>query len=389
MHLTNARRELQTPMDKNLSIALAATVLSFCTLYAPQPILPLLGDAFGVSAADSALLVTVTLAPLGLAPIVYGYFLQAIPARTMLRAAVLLLLLCQLAFFFAVAFWHLLALRFLQGLLLPAIFTALMTYCATMAAPGKVRRAMGWYIGATVLGGFLSRVLSGALVEWLGWQWMFVTVGLALAPLWLALGRLDPDAQINFQRLDLRSIRRVLADPLYRHCYLALFTAFMVFSGVLNLLPFRSSDIDPSIGPFGISLAYTGYLICVPIAILSERMIAAVGGVRRALLAGLCVCFAGLAAYLLPNIPALFATMFIFAAGMFSIHAALSGLVNERAVEHKGVVNGLYVSVYYLSGALGSWLPGYVYQFAGWTTFLLLSALLLTISATFAAKIRA
>ncbi|MDD9885512.1 MAG: MFS transporter [Gammaproteobacteria bacterium] len=376
-------------MDKNLSLALAATVLSFCTLYTPQPILPLLSAEFGVSAADSALLVTLTLAPLGLAPIVYGYFLQAIPARTMLRGAVLLLILDQLAFFFATAFWHLLALRFLQGLLLPAIFTALMTYCATMARPGEVRRAMGWYIGATVLGGFLSRVLSGALVEWVGWQWMFVCMGLALVPLWVALRYTDADAEINFQRLDLRSIRRVLSDPLYRHCYLVLFSAFLVFSGVLNLLPFRSSDIDPAIGPFGISLAYTGYLVCVPIAILSERMIRAIGGVRRALLTGLGVNFIGLAAYLLPNIPALFATMFIFAAGMFSIHAALSGLVNERATEHKGVVNGLYVSVYYLSGALGSWLPGYVYQYSGWTTFLYLSALLLATAALFAGKIRA
>ena len=376
-------------MDKNLSLALAATVLSFCTLYTPQPILPLLSAEFGVSAADSALLVTLTLAPLGLAPIVYGYFLQAIPARTMLRGAVLLLILDQLAFFFATAFWHLLALRFLQGLLLPAIFTALMTYCATMARPGEVRRAMGWYIGATVLGGFLSRVLSGALVEWVGWQWMFVCMGLALVPLWVALRYTDADAEINFQRLDLRSIRRVLSDPLYRHCYLVLFSAFLVFSGVLNLLPFRSSDIDPAIGPFGISLAYTGYLVCVPIAILSERMIRAIGGVRRALLTGLGVNFIGLAAYLLPNIPALFATMFIFAAGMFSIHAALSGLVNERATEHKGVVNGLYVSVYYLSGALGSWLPGYVYQYSGWTTFLYLSALLLATAAVFAGKIRA
>ena len=149
-------------MDKNLLIALAATVLSFCTLYAPQPILPLLSAEFGVSAADSALLVTFTLAPLGLAPIAYGYFLQAIPARTMLRLAVLLLIIDQLAFFAATAFWHLLALRFIQGLLLPAIFTALMTYCATMAPPGGVRRAMGLYIGATVLAGFLSRVMSGA-----------------------------------------------------------------------------------------------------------------------------------------------------------------------------------------------------------------------------------
>ena len=115
-------------MNKNLSIALAATFLSFCTLYAPQPILPQLAESLDVDAAAISLLITATLAPLALAPIFYGYFLQAIPARTMLRAAMLLLLLTQFAMFFSNNLHQLLAFRFLQGLLLPAIFTALMTY---------------------------------------------------------------------------------------------------------------------------------------------------------------------------------------------------------------------------------------------------------------------
>jgi YNFM family putative membrane transporter len=49
------------------------------------------------------------------------------------------------------------------------------------------------------------------------------------------------------------------------------------------------------------------------------------------------------------------------------------------AQEHKGVVNGLYVSIYYFSGALGSWLPGYLYEGIGWhgmiTVFVLILGL--------------
>lgn len=376
-------------MDKNLLIALAATVLSFCTLYTPQPILPLLSAEFGVSPADSALLVTVTVAPLGLAPLVYGYFLQAIPARTMLRTAVLLLIIDQLAFFAATQFWHLLALRFIQGLLMPAIFTALMTYCATMAPPGKVRHTIGAYIGATILGGFMSRVAGGFLTHLLGWQWMFVTVGLMLVPVWIALRYTDADARINFRRLDLRSIRRVLANPLHRSCYLVLAGVFMVFAGILNLLPFRAGDLDPSLGPLGFSLLYTGYLVGIPLAVMSQRLADAFGTVRRALLIGLGLNAIGLATYALPNAALLFATMFIFAASMFFIHAILSGLANELATEHKGVVNGLYVSVYYLSGALGSWLPGYVYLGFGWEVLLAISMLALLGAAAVAARINA
>ena len=374
--------------DKNLLIALCTTFLSFCTLYTPQPMLPLLSAEFGVSPTASALLVTVTLAPLGLAPIVYGYFLQAIPARSMLRVAVFLLIVNQLAFFAATQFWHLLALRFAQGLLLPAIFTSLMTYCATMAPPDKVQKTMGLYIGATILGGFLSRALGGFFADLLGWHWVFVVMGLMLMPVWVLLRHLDADAEINFQRLDLRSVKRVLGNPLYRNCYLVLFGVFFVFAGVLNLLPFRLAEIDPSLGPLAASLLYTGYLVGIPVAIVSVQLIRAFGNIRRALLAGLAANAVGLIAYALSDTVVLFATMVVFASGMFFIHAVLSGLVNELATEHKGVVNGLYVSVYYLSGALGSWLPGYVYLGLGWEVLVLLSALMLFGVAVFAGKIR-
>ena len=63
--------------------------------------------------------------------------------------------------------------------------------------------------------------------------------------------------------------------------------------------------------------------------------------------------------------------MLILAGGMFLVHSTLSGFLNHSAVEHKGVVNGIYVSVYYLSGTLGSWLPIALYQSAGWRNTLL------------------
>ncbi|MFT5400403.1 MAG: YNFM family putative membrane transporter, partial [Gammaproteobacteria bacterium] len=147
--------------SRNLVIALIATIVSFSTLYTPQPILPLLVDAFAISPGEAGLLITATLLPLAIAPILYGYFLQAIPARLMLIVAFSLLIVDQLLFYFAVEYWHLLLLRLLQGFLLPAIFTALMTFCSTTVPPALVRRAMGFYIGSTIIGGFIGRLAGG------------------------------------------------------------------------------------------------------------------------------------------------------------------------------------------------------------------------------------
>jgi YNFM family putative membrane transporter len=77
----------------------------------------------------------------------------------------------------------------------------------------------------------------------------------------------------------------------------------------------------------------------------------------------------------------LIVTMFFLAAGFFLIHALLSGLANHLAREHKGVVNGLYVSIYYFSGALGSWLPGYLYEGLGWHVMVLVFVAILGFSA--------
>jgi YNFM family putative membrane transporter len=80
--------------------------------------------------------------------------------------------------------------------------------------------------------------------------------------------------------------------------------------------------------------------------------------------------------------------MFGFAAGFFFIHSTLSGLVNHLAREHKGVVNGLYVSIYYISGALGSWLPGYLYDHAGWNSLILVFSCVLILTAWLVGQLR-
>jgi YNFM family putative membrane transporter len=354
-------------------------VIAFSTLYIPQPMLPLLAKQFAVSPGEAGLLMTLAMLPLALAPVFYGYFLQAIPARLMLQIALSLLALNQVCFVFAEEFWHLLALRLIQGMLLPAIFTALMTYCASMAAPGQVRRIMGFYIGATIIGGFLGRLVGGVFASSFDWHSAFLVMGLMqLLPLVL-LTRVDADADINFARLDSKSVMRVLARRNYRFMFLSLAAVFFVFSGILNIVPFHLRDIEPDSTPLVISMLYLGYLVGAPISFMSDSISRWLGDERKGLLLGLTVHGCGLVMLLFVSLPGLILTMFLLAAGFFLMHALLSGLANHLAQEHRGVVNGLYVSIYYFSGALGSWLPGYLYAGIGWQGMILVFLLILGI----------
>jgi YNFM family putative membrane transporter len=329
--------------------------------------LPLLAQTFSVSPGESGLVMTAAMLPLAFAPVVYGYFLQAIPARLMLMIALSLLALDQLCFYFATEFWHLLVLRLIQGLLLPAIFTSLMTYCATMSPSGKVRRAMGLYIGATILGGFLGRLAGGFFASNFDWRIAFVVMGLAqLLPLMLLMG-VQSDTDINFARLDGKSIVRVLRDRNYRFMFLALASIFFVYSGILNIIPFHLLDIDPGTTAFMISMIYLGYLVGAPVSFFSDSISKMLRDDRKGLMLGLAIHAFGLFMLLFVAYQGILLMMFFLATGFFLIHASLSGLVNHLASEHKGVVNGLYVSIYYFSGALGSWLPGYIFEWVGWS----------------------
>jgi len=375
-------------LSRNLLIVLCATVVSFSTLYIPQPMLPLLANLYSVSSSDAGLLMTATFLPLGLAPIVYGYFLQAIPARLMLSVSMSFLMIVLMAFYLVTEFWQLIVLRCLQGLILPAVFTALMTYCASMAEPGQVRKSMGFYIGATILGGFLGRAIGGYFASGFNWNTPFVVMGfIMLLPLWL-MRYASADAEISFQRLDIRSISRVLAELNYRFIYLTLATLFFVYATILNLIPFRLYEIDPSISPLTISSLYFGYLIGIPIAFYSESLSRLLGDERRGLMLGVVLNAIGLVAYFFSHFSILFVMMFCFAGGFFFIHSTLSGLANHLAREHKGVVNGLYISIYYLSGALASWLPGIVYDAYGWDTIMTALVILSGLGAWFVTRLK-
>ncbi len=367
---------------------MCVTFVAFCTLYTPQPLLPLLAAEFSVSPGDAGLLMTVTLLPLGIAPVIYGYFLQAIPARLMLSVALSLLMLNQFAFYLVDEFWQLIVLRATQGLLLPAIFTALMTYCASMAPKGQIRKTMGWYIAATILGGFSGRLISGYFASSFSWQAAFAVPGFMLMMAIILLRYASTDAKISFDRLDPQTISRVLRDANLRYIYLAIFSLFFVYAGILNVLPFRLQEVDGSITPLQISSLYIGYLIGIPVAIFSLRIINFLGGDKKGLLCGLLLNAVGLIAYVITDFTLLYFVMFAFSAGFFFIHSTLSGLVNHLAVEHKGVVNGLYVSIYYISGALGSWLPAYLYGWLGWGSLIIVFVVVLGVTAWLMMQLR-
>jgi YNFM family putative membrane transporter len=352
-----------------LPLVMTVTVLVYAVLYAPQPLLPLFARRFTTSESAAALLVTTALLPLSVAPLLYGYLLESVSPARLLRASVLGLGTLELGFALADSFPLLLALRLGQGLLLPAALTALMTHIAASAREGRLQRAMSSYVAATIVGGYLGRLLSGTGAAYLHWRAPFALLGASLLLCGFLLRGVPVEARVQPLRTQPRLVLEVLGDRTSAAMYATAFCIFFVFAGLLNFVPFRLAELHP--GPAGAwsGFIYTGYLLGVVTALGSQRLAGWMGGEGAALVAGFAAYLGALTLTLVPHLWTFFGALSGFCAAMFLVHAVAAGVVNRRAERGHGIVNGLYLVAYYSGGALGSYLPGLVYERAGWRPF--------------------
>lgn len=353
-----------------MGIIIFAAVLTISALYAPQPLLPILAAEFSVSRDLAASLTTVAMIPLSLAPLAYGYILQSVSARRMLQVSLLLLAGSEILFAQANSFSLLIALRILQGLLIPAMLTALMTYVSQMSTGTSIQRSMAIYIAATILGGFLGRTISGALATQFGWRSSFVVLAVSMFGCFVLLARLKSSSVIEMARPRPELVWKILRQPLFLRCYLGIFCLFLVFAAMMNFIPFRLTEISRQASSLQIGLMYSGYLMGLTCSLLAVRIGRLLGGEVRAMITGFGLFGLTLIGFAWPNPPLLFVMMFLFCGAMFLVHATASGWLNKLAGGSKGVVNGLYVAFYYGGGVVGSSVPGFIYHGYGWSGFL-------------------
>lgn len=348
------------------------TILALSVLYAPQPLLPVLSAEFSVSREAAAALTTVTFIPLAVAPLAYGYLLETVSPVRVLKWAVPILALSELLFAVTPLFSLLIAIRLVQGLLVPAILTSLMTYLSGRSSADTVQRAMALYIAATIFGGFIGRAASGLIANFWGWRFSFVVLAVTLVGGYLLLFRLPGEVTRTMVRPRPGDLLDVLRKPGFLPLYLSVFCLFLVFAAVMNFLPFRLTELSDQANELRIGVMYSGYMMGIVTSLGAPWIVSRIGGEMTAMrlgLAGLGVTLAGLAS---SWIGLLFGMMFIFCAAMFLVHATASGLVNRMAgSEHRGLTNGLYVAFYYAGGSIGSFAPGLVYRTYGWNGFLI------------------
>ena len=374
--------------DSTIKYLYFATVVTFCSLYAAQPIQPLFKSEFQLSNFQAILFTTLMMAPLGVAPLVYGYLLESFSAKVMLRWALFLLGVLELFFATADSYFTLLALRGIQGLMIPAILTSLMTYISYTSPSNKVQHNIAAYIAATIVGGFLGRFLSGLFTDLFGWRFFFFALGLLLMLNSYLLRGMARDAKLQYARPRFAEITALLRSKPYVWIYASIFCLFFVFAALMNFLPFELKRINPASRETGVGLLYLGYGMGLLVSLNTRRIIRYFGREVDAIAVGILVFALGTLSFMVEKYLVMFLGMFVFCAGLFTAHSLLSGLVNKLAQDNKAIANGLYISFYYTGGTLGSVLPGAVFQRYGWQAFLVQLLVMIALAFFFTRRLR-
>lgn len=364
------------------------TGLTLCILYATQPIGPVFENELGISKTQATLFTTAIMMPLAFAGIFYGYLLEKIQIKIILVLAFLFLGISEIVFSLTHSYFLLLNIRGFQGLLIPAVLTGIMSYISQISSKDSVANAIGVYIGVTIIGGFMGRALSGFFTDIFGWRVFFFIIGCVAILASILLLKFSQNIKASYLKPHLIDIIHTLKTRHNLYIFLMIFGIFFTFQAILNFIPFELAKISDNYSSSKAGMLYIGYLVGVLVAFNTKKIVAFLGSSIKSIIVGIIILIIAIQIFRIESFWLIFVAMVIFCLGNFIAHSIASGFINKMATSHKGISNGLYVSFYYFGGALGSFVPGFIYIPFGWGAMLSFISVVSFISLIFIMVIR-
>ena len=339
-------------------------------LYYSQPLLARISAELQVSTTKAGLLVTVTQIgyALGLAFLV--------PLGDALNRRRLTICLCTLtAVALLAAAWspsyHLLGLALVIVGLSSCAVQVLVPFAASLAPDATRGRVVGTVMSGLLLGILLARTVSGFIAELVGWRAVYVFAFCAMTVLIALLGKLLPPdphrPHTPYLQLLKSTGRMALEDPVLRERSLYGALAFAAFSVLWTGLTFVLSAppycfSESRIGLFGLAGAAGAFSASGAGRLAdSGRTRFATGLFGAAIAASYGLIWLGG-----HNLAAMIAGVILLDIGVQGLHITNQGVIYRGNADARSRVTTVYLTSYFIGGALGSTLASASYARGGW-----------------------
>lgn len=360
-----------TPAFRRTNLALfAAGLATFGLLYCVQPLMPQFSHDYGVSAATSALSLSLTTGVLAFAMLFAGALSDAVGRKSVMAVSLLSSAVLVLATAL-VPDWHmLLVLRTLLGLTLSGLPAVAMTYLSEEMHADSIGLGMGLYIAGNAIGGMGGRLVAGVLADYFGWRVGVATVGgIGLISALLFWASLPPSRQFVRQPLNLRSLLARFA-AMFRDAALPwLFaTGFLLlgaFVTVYNYIGYRLLGPPYSLSQAVVGAIFSVYLIGTFSSAWMGHLAGQLGR-RKVLWTAFALMLVGVALTALTPLWLIVLGIVAITFGFFGGHSIASSWVGRRAGASKAQASSMYLFSYYMGSSLAGAGGGLFYAAHGW-----------------------
>lgn len=359
-------------------LAATATGVIVTNLFAPQILVGLIGPALGMSARQAGMISTLTL--LGYA---LGLFLL-VPLADLIENKRLILLtlagtvIAALGTALAPDAKWLLAGALVLGASCAAI-QMLVPLVAAMADPAERGQVIGEVMSGLMIGILLSRPLASFIADLWSWRAFYVVSAASVAILSLALGwrlpRLQPAIRVSYARLLASFWTLLRQEPVLR---VRAWTAALVMAAFTTFwaaVALRLSAAPFELGARGIgifALVGTAGAAATPLAgRLGDR------GWERALLYGahVLIILAQVLSVAAAIVGSQACALVLLGLGavLLDVGVTIDQTIGRRAInllrpEARGRLNGLFVGLFFIGGAIGAAAAAVAGPIGGWTT---------------------
>jgi predicted MFS family arabinose efflux permease len=351
---------------------LAVATAGFCTflhLYGPQALLPELARDFGVGAAQISAMITASTLAIALTAPFTGAAADVLGRKRLITAAMFAVAVPVLLETFATSPGTLIFWRFVEGLLLPPIFTVVLAYVGDEWPRNEVAGVAGLYVSASSLGGFCGRMVPGFFGDVLGWRYGFLALAIiGFAGAVIVALRLPQEKHFKSSEGFLASGRQMLRHlrnlQLLATCAVG-FGVLFNFIAIFTYVSFRLAAPPYNFTPTLLGAVFVTYMVGTVVTPWTGRVVMRYG--RRTLMIGvISVWLIGLALLLAPPLVLIMLGLSLCAGCGMLCQATSTGYVTASATEGRSSAIGLYVSSFYIGGSVGGVAAGALWHAAGW-----------------------
>lgn len=361
---------------KDRTIAFAMFLAGICCyglLYYYQPVLPLLADSFGLSAAESSFAVSFSTLGMTVGLLSGMFFADMIGRKKLISSTLFLGAFLALASSFATSFWELILACAFKGYFLAGTASVSLAYINEEVAENSKSRVTGIYIAGGALGGMSARVGAAYLGSAYSWMWASIVVAtmaivLALIIFWKSpYSTCFTPQRKTFKVLIVDNVHLLCDRQLLAYCSIGA-VMIGIFVSLYNYISFLLLAPPFDLEHFYISKIYYLFVFGLLGSVLTYRLLRRLSPLHLLQIL-LSTTILGLVLLFVQTLLTIVLGLIFVTISFFITHVACSYVVSNLKPSHRSIAISVYLLLYYISSSFLGSATGLLIDHWNWSFF--------------------